>query len=362
MTTLKTNSGTEKEFDIKNLEKIVQGINKQFGSGSAVVIGDKPIPMQRLKSGSIKLDAIMGGGFPVGRFVEVYGPESSGKSTIATLALAQAQKEGKICAYIDAEQAMDPTYVQSLGVDLSKLIMVQPDCGEDAMAIVENLITSGVVEFIVIDSVSALVPRAELEGEMTDVSIGMQARLMSKALRKMAAEVNKKSCTVVFINQLREKIGVMFGNPETTTGGRALKFYSSIRLECRKGEGIKSEDGKSMIGHNLKIKTVKNKTFMPYKDTIVPIYYGKGYDVAGEILELAVEYEIISKAGSWYSYKDEKLGQGLSAAKMAVTSNVAMYEEIKNIVISKFNASLNLLGKPENAVDDNDENEEMLED
>lgn len=308
-------NGLTKEQKIKELkEGVLKKINTQYGTGSVVFLSDKSdLSVPRISSGSMKLDRILGGGYPEGRIIEVYGPEASGKTTMALHAVAAAQQEGKICAYIDVENAMNLDYAITLGVDIDSLIFSQPDSGEQALDIVEQFVKSGAVDLIIVDSVAALTPQAELDGEMGDAVIGLQARLMSKAMRKLAGAMNKSKCTVIFINQLREKVGVMFGNPEVTTGGKALKFYASVRLDVRKKDTIK--EGSEIIGHKLMIKTVKNKVVPPMKTTEVDIIYGKGVDVYGDLLDMGLELGLISKSGAWFSCEDEKIGQGRENAK-----------------------------------------------
>ena len=278
-------------------------------------LGEKQnVDVDVIPSGSIALDYILGvGGYPKGRVIEIYGPESSGKTTFALHAIAEIQKKNGKAAFIDAEHAIDPLYAQNLGVNIDELILSQPDSGEQALEITEMLAKSGAIDLIVVDSVAALVPQAELNGEMGDAQVGLQARLMSKALRKLTAVLNKGSCTIIFINQLREKVGIMFGNPETTTGGRALKFYSSVRLDVRRGDVIKS--GEEILGNEVKIKVVKNKVAPPFKTAVVEITYGKGINKQAELLELAVKFDVIHKSGSWFEYNGEKIGQGKEKAK-----------------------------------------------
>lgn len=310
-----------KEQKIKALrEGALKEINKQYGNGSVMFLDDQSIvKIDRIPSGSVKLDKILGGGYPVGRVIEIYGPESSGKSTMALQAVAACQQKGMVCAYIDAENATNPDYATALGVNMEELIFSQPDSGEQGLDITETLVKSGAIDLIVVDSVAALVPQAELDGEMGDSSIGLQARLMSKAMRKLVGAMNQSKCTVIFINQLREKVGVMFGNPEITAGGRALRFYASVRLDVRKKDAIK--EGSEIIGHKLGIKTVKNKVAPPMKSTEVDIIYGKGVDVFGDLLDLGVELGLIAKSGSWFSFEGEKIGQGREAAKKWLSEN-----------------------------------------
>lgn len=318
----------------KALEDAIKQIEKQFGKGSVMRLGDRSaVNIDTIPTGSLALDIALGvGGYPKGRIIEIYGPESSGKTTLTLHAIAEIQKQGGTAAFIDAEHAIDPVYAKNLGVDVDSLILSQPDSGEQGLEIAETLIKSGAVDLVVIDSVAALVPQVELDGEIGDQQMGLQARLMSKACRKISGLLNKTNCTVIFINQLREKIGVMFGNPETTTGGRALKFYSSVRIDIRKKDVIKN--GTDIIGNKVKIKIVKNKVAPPFKETGFDIMYGKGIEKAGEILDLAVDQDLIDKSGAWYSYNGEKIGQGRENAKAYLTSNpdlLEMFEkEIKN--------------------------------
>ena len=308
----------EKKTAVKDtdaaLDDAISQIEKKFGKGSVMRLGDRTaVDVDVIPSGSLTLDKALGiGGYPKGRIIEIYGPESSGKTTLTLHAIAQAQKQGGKAAFIDAEHAIDPVYAKNLGVDIDELILSQPDSGEQALEIAEMLVRSGVIDLIVIDSVAALVPQVELDGEMGDAAVGLQARLMSKALRKLSGVMNKTNCTVIFISQLREKIGVMYGNPETTTGGRALKFYSSVRVEIRRSEQIKQNG--EIIGNKANIKVVKNKVAPPFKTTQVDIIYGKGISRDGEILDLAVEGDIVEKSGAWYAYNGEKIGQGREEA------------------------------------------------
>lgn len=326
----------EKKTAVKDtdaaLDDAISQIEKKFGKGSVMRLGDRTaVDVDVIPSGSLTLDKALGiGGYPKGRIIEIYGPESSGKTTLTLHAIAQAQKQGGKAAFIDAEHAIDPVYAKNLGVDIDELILSQPDSGEQALEIAEMLVRSGVIDLIVIDSVAALVPQVELDGEMGDAAVGLQARLMSKALRKLSGVMNKTNCTVIFINQLREKIGVMYGNPETTTGGRALKFYSSVRVEIRRSEQIKQNG--EIIGNKANIKVVKNKVAPPFKTTQVDIIYGKGISHDGEILDLAVEGDIVEKSGAWYAYNGEKIGQGRENAKNFLIEHPAIFEEVEEKV------------------------------
>ena len=311
------------------LEAALKQIEKEFGKGSVMRLGDKVNEnVEVISTGSISLDKALGvGGFPKGRIIEIYGPESSGKTTFALHAVANAQAAGGYAAFIDAEHALDPVYAKNLGVDIDNLILSQPDSGEQALEIAEALIKSGSVDIIVIDSVAALVPEAELNGEMGDNHVGLHARLMSQAMRKMAGLISKTNCVAIFINQIREKVGVMFGNPETTTGGRALKFFASVRLEIRRGEAIK--DGTTVIGNRTNIKVVKNKVAPPFKTAECDIIYGQGISKIGEIVDLAVEADIIHKAGAWFSYEGEKIGQGRENTKEFLKNNPEITAKIE---------------------------------
>ena len=303
-------------------------IEKQFGKGSVMKLGEQADrKISTSSTGSLTLDLSLGvGGFPKGRIIEVYGPESSGKTTVALHAIAEVQRNGGQAAFIDAEHALDSSYAEKLGVNIDELLLSQPDTGEQALEITEALVRSGAIDIIIIDSVAALVPKAEIEGEMGDSHMGLQARLMSQALRKLSGIINKSNCIAIFINQVREKIGVMFGNPETTTGGRALKFYSTIRLEVRRAETIKQ--GSDMVGNRTKIKVVKNKVAPPFKVAEVDIMYGEGISYVGEVVDLGVEYEIVQKSGSWFAYGDERLGQGRENAKQFLKENPEVCAEI----------------------------------
>ena len=312
---------------LKALQATIDKIEKDYGKGTIMKLGDQPKwEVSVIPSGSIALDAALGiGGYPRGRVIEIYGPESSGKTTLAIHAIAQAQKQGGIAAIIDAEHAFDRTYAKNLGVDLDSLFISQPDNGEQALEIADNLIRSGAIDIIVIDSVAALTPKAEIEGEMGDSKMGLQARLMSQALRKLTANISRTNTCCIFINQLRDKIGVMFGNPETTTGGNALKFYASVRVDVRRTTQIK--DGDEALGNRTKVKIVKNKMAPPFKKAEFDIVYGEGISKVGEVIDLAVEYDIIKKSGSWFSYGESKLAQGREAVKALLTDNIELCEE-----------------------------------
>jgi recombination protein RecA len=319
----------EKEAKNKALELTLAKLDKAYGKGTVMKLGDRQVvDVEAIPTGSLALDAALGvGGYPRGRVIEIYGPESSGKTTLTLHAIAEAQKEGGIAAFIDAEHAFDRFYAEKLGIDLDNLIISQPDNGEQALEITENLIRSGAIDIIVIDSVAALTPKSEIEGEMGDSKMGLHARLMSQALRKMTGTISKTNCTVIFINQLREKIGVMFGNPETTTGGNALKFYASVRLDIRRSTQIKDSGG-NVMGNKTRVKIVKNKVAPPFRTAEFDIMYGEGVSKVGEIIDLGVAYEIINKSGSWFSYEDTKLGQGRDAVKTILKDNPELMEEL----------------------------------
>ena len=316
----------------KALDQVLADIEKQFGKGAIMKLGERGISnIDVVSSGSVMLDQALGvGGFPKGRIIEIFGPESSGKTTIALHAIAEVQKTGGKAAFIDAEHALDPVYAKKLGVDTDELLLSQPDTGEQALEITEALVRSGAMSIIVIDSVAALVPQAEIEGEMGDSHVGLQARLMSQALRKLSGVINKTNTICIFINQLREKVGIMFGNPETTPGGRALKFYSSVRLDVRRGEQIKVNG--DVLGNKTIIKVVKNKVAPPFKTAEVEIMYGEGISKTGEIVDLAVNLGIIDKSGAWFSYKGEKIGQGKENVKLLLKNNPELYKELETIV------------------------------
>ncbi len=326
---------SEQKEKLKALQQTIERLEKSYGKGIVMRMDDnKKVNIDVISTGSFGLDIALGvGGFPRGRIVEIYGPESSGKTTIALHTIAQAQKKGGICAFIDAEHAFDKFYAQKLGIDTANLLISQPDDGEQALEIADNLIRSGAIDVLVIDSVAALVPRAEIEGDMGDSKMGLHARLMSQALRKLTGTINKTGCVAIFINQLREKIGVMFGNPETTTGGNALKFYASIRLDIRRNAQIK--DGDEIIGNRTKVKVAKNKVAPPFRVVEFDIMYGKGISRVGEVLDIAVEANIVQKSGSWFSYESTKLGQGRDSVKSLLEDNPELLAEIESKIIAK---------------------------
>ena len=330
--------GESKEARLQSLKLTMEKIDKTYGKGTVMRLSDsKVLDVPVISTGSLGLDLALGiGGFPRGRVVEIYGPESSGKTTIALQAIASAQKQGGIAAFIDAEHAFDRIYAQKLGIDTTNLLISQPDYGEQALEIAEHLISSGAIDICVIDSVAALVPKAELEGEMGESKMGLQARLMSQALRKLTGTINKTNCCCIFINQLREKIGVVYGNPETTTGGNALKFYASVRIDIRKGAQIK--DGDNIMGNRTRVKVVKNKLAPPFKTVEFDILYGEGVSKVGEIIDLAVEFEFVKKSGSWFSYGDTKIGQGRDSVLSLLKDNPELADELEKRVRDRVSA------------------------
>lgn len=338
-------TATENKEKLKVLQATIERLEKSYGKGVVMKMSDDRVEaVEAIPTGSLGLDIALGvGGFPRGRVIEIYGPESSGKTTLAMHAISEAQKKGGIAAFIDAEHAFDKNYAEALGIDTDNLLISQPDDGEQALEIADNLIRSGAIDIVVIDSVAALVPRAEIEGDMGDSKMGLQARLMSQALRKLTGTINKTGCICIFINQLREKIGVMFGNPETTTGGNALKFYASIRLDIRRTQQIK--EGVEAVGNRTKVKIVKNKVAPPFRVVEFDIMFGEGVSKVGEIVDLGVEYDIIKKSGSWFSYNDTKLGQGRDSVKQLLKDNLELAEEIEAKVKEK--AALGLKIKAE---------------
>ena len=324
---------------LKALDAAISKIEKDFGKGAIMKLGDKSknMDVETVPTGSLSLDLALGlGGLPKGRVVEIYGPESSGKTTVTLHMVAEVQKRGGIAGFIDAEHALDPSYARRIGVDIDNLYISQPDNGEQALEITEMMVRSGAVDIIVVDSVAALVPKAEIDGDMGDSHVGLQARLMSQALRKLTAIISKSNCIVIFINQLREKVGIMFGNPETTPGGRALKFYSSVRLDIRKSEAIKN--GSDIIGNKVNVKVVKNKVAPPFKVAAIEIMYGEGISFVGELVDLCVDYEVIQKSGAWFSYKGDKIGQGREAVKAYLKANKDVQDEIYGLLKEKLNA------------------------
>ena len=321
---------SEKEAKLKALKLTLDKLDKTYGKGAVMKLGDQAIvDVESIPTGSLGLDVALGvGGYPRGRVIEIYGPESSGKTTLTLHAIAEAQKAGGIAAFIDAEHAFDRFYAEKLGVDIDNLIISQPDNGEQALEIADNLIRSGAIDIVVVDSVAALTPKSEIEGEMGDSKMGLHARLMSQALRKLTGSISKTNCTVIFINQLREKIGVMFGNPETTTGGNALKFYASVRLDIRRSTQIKDSNA-AVLGNKTRVKVVKNKVAPPFRMAEFDIMYGQGISKVGEIIDIGVNYEIVKKAGSWFSYQDTKLGQGRDAVKALLLDNPDLMDELE---------------------------------
>ena len=330
----------EKNEKLKALDAAISQIEKQYGKGAVMKLGDPANQMnvETIPTGSLSLDIALGlGGIPKGRIIEIYGPESSGKTTVTLHMIAEVQKRGGIAGFIDAEHALDPVYAKNIGVDIDNLYISQPDNGEQALEITETMVRSGAIDIVVVDSVAALVPKAEIDGEMGDAHVGLQARLMSQALRKLTAVISKSNCTVIFINQLREKVGVMFGNPETTTGGRALKFYSSVRMDVRRIDSLKQ--GGEIIGNHTRIKVVKNKIAPPFKEAEFDIMFGEGISVVGDILDLAANVDIVNKSGAWYAYNGDKIGQGRENAKQYLKDNPAVCQEIENRVREHFGLS-----------------------
>ena len=319
-----------KEDKLKALDAAIAQIEKQYGKGSVMKLGDNSANMnvETVPTGSLSLDIALGlGGLPKGRIIEVYGPESSGKTTVALHCVAEVQKRGGIAGFIDAEHALDPVYARNIGVDIDNLYISQPDCGEQALEITETMVRSGAVDIVIVDSVAALVPKAEIDGDMGDSHVGLQARLMSQALRKLTAVISKSNCIVIFINQLREKVGVMFGNPETTTGGRALKFYSSVRLDVRRTESLKQ--GGEIVGNHVRVKVVKNKIAPPFREAEFDIMFGQGISREGDVLDLAVNAGIVNKSGAWYAYEGDKIGQGRENAKTYIHENPAFFDMLE---------------------------------
>ena len=349
MKTKEISKETDKD---KALEQVMAEIEKQFGKGSVMKLGEfKSMNVEAISTGALNLDIALGiGGIPKGRIIEIYGPESSGKTTLALHAVAESQKNGGEAAFIDAEHALDPGYAKKIGVDIDNLIVSQPDTGEQALEIAEALIRSGAIDIVVVDSVAALVPKAEIDGDMGDAHVGLQARLMSQALRKLAGTINKTNATIIFINQLREKVGVMFGNPETTPGGRALKFYSSVRMDIRRIENIK-QDG-NVVGSRTRVKVVKNKVAPPFREAEFDIVYGKGISKEGTILDLAVELNIIEKSGSWFSYNGERIGQGRENIKTYLSENPKLMAEVEKKIRDNFSKAF------ENALVDGEADDE----
>ena len=341
-----------KEDKLKALDAAISQIEKQYGKGSIMKLGDNSAHMnvETIPTGSLSLDIALGlGGLPKGRIIEIYGPESSGKTTVALHAVAEVQKRGGIAGFIDAEHALDPAYAKNIGVDIDNLYISQPDCGEQALEITETMVRSGAVDIVIVDSVAALVPKAEIDGDMGDSHVGLQARLMSQALRKLTAVISKSNCVVIFINQLREKVGVMFGNPETTTGGRALKFYSSVRMDVRRIESLKQAG--EVVGNRTRVKIVKNKVAPPFREAEFDIMFGKGISKEGDILDLAADCGIVVKSGAWYAYNGDKIGQGRENAKNYLRENPLVCEEIEAKVRDKFQ----LDGTPEDAKENKQE-------
>ena len=346
----------EKEDKLKALDAALGQIEKQFGKGAVMKLGDSSARMnvETIPTGSLSLDIALGlGGIPKGRIIEIYGPESSGKTTVTLHMIAEVQKRGGIAGFIDAEHALDPVYAKNIGVDVDNLYISQPDNGEQALEITETMVRSGAIDIVVVDSVAALVPKAEIDGDMGDSHVGLQARLMSQALRKLTAVISKSNCTVIFINQLREKVGIMFGNPETTTGGRALKFYSSVRLDVRRIESLK-QSGEA-IGNRTRVKVVKNKIAPPFKEAEFDIIFGEGISVVGDVLDLAANVNIINKSGAWYSYAGNKIGQGRENAKQYLKDNPEVFDEI-SIKVREHYGLQGSEGSKEKAADDSNGN------
>lgn len=338
----------EKNEKLKALDAALGQIEKQFGKGAVMKLGDPAAQMniETIPTGSLSLDIALGlGGIPKGRVVEIYGPESSGKTTVTLHMIAEVQKNGGIAGFIDAEHALDPVYAKNIGVDVDNLYISQPDNGEQALEITETMVRSGALDIVVVDSVAALVPKAEIDGDMGDAHVGLQARLMSQALRKLTAVISKSNCTVVFINQLREKVGILFGNPETTTGGRALKFYSSVRLDVRRIESLKQ--GGEVIGNRTRVKVVKNKIAPPFKEAEFDIMFGEGISYVGDVLDIAANIDVINKSGAWYAYKGEKIGQGRENAKIYLKEHPEVCEEVANKVREHFNIGVKTSETPE---------------
>ena len=347
-----------REDKLKALDAAISQIEKQYGKGSIMKLGDNTAHMnvETIPTGSLSLDIALGlGGLPKGRIIEIYGPESSGKTTVALHAVAEVQKRGGIAGFIDAEHALDPAYAKNIGVNIDELYISQPDCGEQALEITETMVRSGAVDIVIVDSVAALVPKAEIDGDMGDSHIGLQARLMSQALRKLAGVINKSKCVVIFINQLREKVGVMFGNPETTAGGRALKYYASVRLDIRKIENIK-QDGE-VVGNRARVKVVKNKVAPPFREAEFDIVYGKGISKEGNILDIAVNLDIVDKSGSWFSYDGERIGQGRENVKKYLSENPEIMDEIEKKIRAKFNEAFEKSLGDEEPEEDEDKDE-----
>jgi recombination protein RecA len=348
---------SEQKEKLKALQQTIERLEKSYGKGIVMKMDDKhKVNVEVISTGSFGLDLALGvGGFPRGRIVEIYGPESSGKTTVALHTIAEAQKKGGICAFIDAEHAFDKSYAEKLGIDTANLLISQPDDGEQALEIADNLVRSGAIDVLVIDSVAALVPRAELEGDMGDSKVGLHARLMSQALRKLTGTIHKTGCVAIFINQLREKIGVMFGNPEVTTGGNALKFYASIRLDIRRNAQIK--DGDEVIGNRTKVKVAKNKVAPPFRVVEFDIMYGKGISRVGEVLDIAVDANIVQKSGSWFSYDGTKLGQGRDTVKALLEDNPELLADIESKIINKNKAGVEILAVQPEPLDDSEASE-----